>query len=209
MAENLTFIFIPIIFLSLNKLKKEKYKEFYIWFIIGFSGMFYSHLVLSMYFIIFLLFYILCNYKIYLKKENLICLIKSSIIVIIICLPFLINVIENGFSGLYQMSTSEMASVELMKANSMKLSDYFKFKLSSSNIVIYTDIFLILLFGYALLKKNKYKKEMLFFTIPAFFMTLSFFQIGRASCMERVCQLVYIAFLDVYFYNHYIGCDRW
>jgi uncharacterized membrane protein len=68
-AEMLTFIFIPIIFLSLYELFFGQKKRFNLIFIIGYLGMIHSHLVLSVYLTIIILILFLIFIKKVLDKE--------------------------------------------------------------------------------------------------------------------------------------------
>ena len=62
--ESFIFIYLPLIFLSLYYLfEVDNKRKFYIYFILGYSLLIYSHLVLAIYLAIFLIIYMLVYYK--------------------------------------------------------------------------------------------------------------------------------------------------
>ena len=89
LAEMLTFIFIPLIFLSLYELffgDKEKFNKL---FIIGYVGMIHSHLVMSVYLTLIICILFLCFPKKVLKKDIIKKLLFSSIIILLISSSYL------------------------------------------------------------------------------------------------------------------------
>lgn len=101
MAESFVFMFIPMIVLGLYELFEGSKRSFYIWFIIGYLGMISSHLVMSVYFTAFVFIYLLINIKKVFKANIFRSLVLSSVIILLITLPFTSSLIEHNFIGEY------------------------------------------------------------------------------------------------------------
>ena len=100
--ESFIFIFMPLIFLGIYYLFCEKNKKlFYICFVIGYAGMMYSHLVMSVWFTIVFILFLLMFIKDIFKKENLLHLIIAAILILIFTSPFTIPLIEHMLNGEY------------------------------------------------------------------------------------------------------------
>lgn len=101
MAEVGIFIFLPVICLSLYYMAQKKYLSFFILFIIGGVGLIYSHLVLTVFVVIFLLIYILANHRTYLTKENFLRFIAGSLMIVAISAPFWMPMLQHKVAGNY------------------------------------------------------------------------------------------------------------
>lgn len=100
--ENFCFIFIPLIFLGIYYLFNEKNKVmFYLCFIIGYVGMMYSHLVMSVWFTLFFILFLIFFFKKVFRKENFIHLLISAILILIFTSPFTVPLIEHLLNGGY------------------------------------------------------------------------------------------------------------
>lgn len=117
--EVFIFIFIPMILLSLNRLINNKS---YLWlFVVGYTGLILSHLVMTLYTTLFLIIWaIIC-----LKKENIIKLIKGVILVTILVLPFLSLLISQKLNGNYLVFLDGyMSNINYMNAFSLSIKDF-------------------------------------------------------------------------------------
>ncbi len=101
MAENFLFVFLPLIFLGVYYLLEKKYYKFYFYFVIGYVGIINSHLVMSIYITIFLGIILLLNFKKIWNKDFIKHFVIATILVILICLPFIIPLLEHKFLGNY------------------------------------------------------------------------------------------------------------
>ena len=92
-------VFMPMILIGLINLLKDNKKQFYIYFTIGYIGFLNSHLVLCVYFTIFVLVFMLFNIKKYIKKIKE--LLISSAIILVTTLPNIVLLIEHKLTDLY------------------------------------------------------------------------------------------------------------
>lgn len=100
--ETFIFMFVPMVFLSLYYLFDEnKYNKFYLFFIIGYLGLINSHLVLTVFFTICLVPYLLVRYKDLFNKTNFTKLVIATIIVLLISFGFIIGLFEQYIMGDY------------------------------------------------------------------------------------------------------------
>lgn len=104
MGEILVFTFIPLIFLGLIKILKGEGKYKY-YFILGMTGIIYSHVISIIYTTIFGALFLLLNYKKLFKKKVIIDFIISSVIIIILALPVLIPMLQHQMSNNYIISS--------------------------------------------------------------------------------------------------------
>ncbi len=106
--ETFVFIFIPLIFLGIWYLLKENNKKmFYLFFTLGYIGLMYSHLVMAVWFTIFLIVFLFFFIKDVFKRENLIAFIIASIIILIFTSTFTIPMIEHKLFGSYVAFTED------------------------------------------------------------------------------------------------------
>ncbi len=100
-AESFVFIFIPLIFLGIYYLLNKEDKKFYFYFVIGYVGLINTHLIMTIYFTIFLAIVLLLNLKTIWNKKTIKSFIIATLIVIFICLPFIIPLLTHKFNGSY------------------------------------------------------------------------------------------------------------
>lgn len=165
-AENFMFLAAPLIFLGLYHLKDKEYKKFYITFILGYVIGMYSHLVSMVFCTIFVGLFILFNYKSFLKKEKIKALIKSSLIVTGLTLPFLITVIEYKLTNTYTVFLSDTfasrmgvisRALEVKQfINQEPMYDKIKPFFNYTTIILFTITTIMLL-----VKKIKYRKQLI------------------------------------------------
>ena len=101
MAEVGIFIFLPVLCLSLYYMTQKDYLKFFILFVLGGVGLIYSHLVLTVFIVLFLLIYIVANHKTYLTKKNFLCLIAGSLLIVAVSAPFWAPMLQHKISGNY------------------------------------------------------------------------------------------------------------
>lgn len=100
--EAFMFIFMPLVFLGLYYLFIEKNtKLFYINFIIGYIGLMYSHLVMSVYFTLFLIVFLLFFIKDVFNKKNFLRLCLAAAFILIFTSSFTVLMIEHNLFGDY------------------------------------------------------------------------------------------------------------
>ena len=110
--ESFVFIFIPLIFLGIYYLfcENDRFK-FYFSFIIGYVGMMYSHLVVSVWFTLIFILFLLLFIKDIFKKQNLIPLIISAILILIFTSPFTVPLVEHMLNGEYVIFNLKQSSL--------------------------------------------------------------------------------------------------
>lgn len=98
--ESFMFIFMPLVFLGLYHLfNNHDVKKFYVCFVTGYIGLMYSHLVMSVYFTLFLLVFLLSYIKDIFKKKNFWHLCLSALMILIFTSTFTVPMIEHKLSG--------------------------------------------------------------------------------------------------------------
>ncbi len=185
--ESLIFIFMPMILNGIISLIKNKPKSFYINFVIGYLVILNSHLVLSVYFTILLIIFMLINIKKILTKQNIKALILASIIILVLILPSIILMLEHKSLNIYGVFDPNImgSKFEYVKSNGLSLLDYVKpIKNSYNGIVFFINIIIIILciFGLANLIKNKNNNEkkgviigVIIFSILSIFLSSKYF----------------------------------
>ena len=110
--ESFVFIFIPLIFLGIYYLfcENDRFK-FYLSFIIGYVGMMYSHLVVSVWFTLIFILFLLLFIKDIFKKQNLIPLIISAILILIFTSLFTVPLVEHMLNGEYVIFNLKQSSL--------------------------------------------------------------------------------------------------
>ena len=125
-AESCIFVFIPLIFLSIYYLLNNQDKKFYFNFIVGYIGLINSHLVMTIYVTLFLAIILLGQWKKVFQKAIITKLIIATIIVLLICLPFIITLITHKFKGSYEVfNQGIMANPFGVYGNSLYIYQYF------------------------------------------------------------------------------------
>ncbi|MBR3135245.1 hypothetical protein IKG54_01615 [Candidatus Saccharibacteria bacterium] len=120
--ESFFFTFIPLAILSLHELLSDNYRTFFICFVVGFVGLINTHLVMTVFFILFLVAASLISFKQLFTWQRLRCLILATIIVSVIVLPFIIPMIENKQNYQYAVfADSYMYTMEKINASRVSL----------------------------------------------------------------------------------------
>ena len=161
-SECFMFVFVPIVFLGLEYLFENSYKKFYIFFVIGYVGAIFSHLVLSIYLTLFVLIYLFLNYKKLFKKNIIKSLIFSGIFIILMILPFIGPLFEHTVFEHYTVYIDGlMYTSKLIKMSAVSLMDYFSFErpLAWTGELVFTISFpALILLLVSLSKCFKFKK---------------------------------------------------
>lgn len=159
--EAFMFIFMPLVFLGLYYLFYEhNHLKFYLFFVGGYVGLMYSHLVMSVYFTIFLFFFFLFYVKEILKRKNIIHFIFASILILIFTSTFTVLMLEhNLFANDYVAFAERKMTMENIWH--MPFLGYFKQYnyATGNNGLIYANLnFLVILFSiitlYQLIRKK-------------------------------------------------------
>lgn len=181
--EVFTFLFIPLVLLGLLYLLEDKDKKFYLAFIIGCLGMINSHLVLTLYYAILLIPFIIIYRKKFFKKERLKKFITAALIITVLALPTLIPLLEHKHATEYMIYVDGyMSGLNYMEAFCMSISEYFQILSDYSwDNPTYINYIVIGLLGLALYffckkeKKSEHETFLWIFTGIAFFITTRLF----------------------------------
>lgn len=179
--EVFSFIFIPIIILSLNRLLDDK--SFLWYFVIGYTGLIYSHIVLALYTSIFLIPWIIINYKSINNRNIISKLIRGIIIVSLLSLPFIITMLNQKIGGNYLVfKDNYLSSIDYVISFNNSLKDYLiPIKDYSWEVPLYINILVIISFIVSVIYISKHKLfnnkiiYLLILLIISFIMTLDIF----------------------------------
>ena len=160
-AEIFVFVFLPLVFLGIVYLFQGKYRNFYISFVLGYIGLFFSHLVLTLYVTIFLGIVLLFNFKRVFQKKVFFRLIWATILVILSVLCFLVPLLEHRFLGNYAVfSDNFMASIPILTRHSLNFFELFLWQQrSDTHLLFYVNIVAFLLMVYSIYKRNVFKES--------------------------------------------------
>lgn len=128
-AEVLIFTFIPMVVLGLWYLFRQEPSErwkFYPWFILGYTGLFYSHLPLTMYFTILLAIVLVINWRQVFTKRFMGPFWLATAAVILLVLPFLLPMLEQITAAEYAVYANDTMSAGGINFSGF-LYDYFSF----------------------------------------------------------------------------------
>ena len=166
--ESFLYIFMPLVFIGLIYLLKGNIKKFYIYFIIGYLGMVNSHLVLSVYFTMFVLIYIVFNIKRYFTRKNIKHLILAAIVLLILMSPNIALLIEHKISEKYVVFDPIImrSNVENIQLYALSIKDFFIPKISEmDNTYVFINfiVWILAVLGiYNIIKeKNRDRKNIL------------------------------------------------
>ena len=150
--ESFMFIFMPLVFLGLYHLfNNHDVKKFYIFFVVGYVGLMYSHLVMSVYFTVFLIVFLLFYIKDIFKKKNFWHLCLAALIILIFTSTFTVPMIEHKFAPIQYVSFMDR-SWTIDDVWSMPFSGYFMSYsyatgFGASDGLIYSDLnFIVIIF---------------------------------------------------------------
>lgn len=163
--ESAVFVFIPLVFLGLYYLFNEQNKFFfYLCFIMGYVGMIYCHLVLTMWFTILLLFFLIFYFKKIFIKDIFISFVISIFIVVGLTGTFIFPLVEHMIVDKWFIPAYK--NVWILPFRGYLIPDYYK-TISEGLLFINFSHFVIILFFVGLFniifmrKKYKYDKNFL------------------------------------------------
>ena len=126
LAEMFLFMFVPIIFLGLEYLLERNYRNFYIFFIVGYVGSINCHLVLSVYLTLFVVLFLLFNLKKILNKQSVCSLCISALVILTLCAPFIVPLLEHTLNGDYTIYIDGLSyTIDKVMDTTINFSDYF------------------------------------------------------------------------------------
>lgn len=181
--EVFTFLFIPLVLLGLLYFIENNKKMFYLCFISGCVGLLYSHLVITLYFALLLIPFVIIYRKDFFQKEKLIMFLNAVLVIIFLSLPGIITMVEHKSSGNYMIyQKNYMSNLDYMTTYSLNLLDYVKilddYSWEIPMYINYIVIGLLLASFYFFIKNKKKRKEEIFFwifTLLAFLISLNIF----------------------------------
>ncbi len=161
-AESFVFVFIPIIFLSIYYLFNKQYKKFYVNFIIGYVGLINSHLVMTIYTTLILFIVLISQTNKFWNKEVIKKCFISTIIVLLICLPFIIPLLTHKLNGSYVVfDNNSMANSFGVYGNGLNIFHYFiGWPINIGyHFLNYIALYLVLYLLKKLIKEKKLRKK--------------------------------------------------
>lgn len=162
--ESIIFITTPLIFLGLYYLFNESnIKYFYICFVSGYTIAIYSHLLVTMWFTIILLFFLIFYIKKIFKKEIFKSLIISTLIVIALTGTFIVPLLEHMIIGKWFIPVYKLAWTLPIKG--YIIPDYYKTSSGGLLFIYFSQITILLtiigIFNLFFKKKYEYDKKFL------------------------------------------------
>lgn len=202
MGEILLFTFLPLVILGLIKILNKEYKYKY-YFIFGICGIVYSHVISTVYIAIFAFIFLLLNIKLVINKKTLLALVKSGIIILLICLPVLVPLAEHQVMNIYNansMTSSNVADNVVhfgqliggsIEGKEVENTGYFSNDKEMNYMIGLTSIIILILLPFAInkIKQNGEMKELvkyiILLIITILMMTLTFIW-GKFSILDVI-----------------------
>lgn len=172
--ELMLFLFTPLVFLSFYYLFNENNKfKFYLLFVIGFSGMIYSHFLVTFFFVLLLIPFLIVFIKEIFVKKYFIHLIIASLIVICFCITYIYPLFLHMGANMWWIPAYK--DVWILSPKGYLVYDLYK--TSTDNILFiklnFLAIFLSLMGIKNVVKvKDKYFIGILLFTICSLFLSV-------------------------------------
>ncbi len=181
--EVFTFLFMPLVILGVLYLIEDNKKMFYLSFITGCVGLLYSHLVITLFFALLMIPFVIIYHKKFLEKDTLKTFFTAISIIILIALPGILPMIEHRLKAEYMIYIKDyMTNIDYMKSFNLHILDYIKIgKDYSWDIPFYINyivigLLLVRLFFYIKEKKKEKNETFLWiFTFLALFISLNIF----------------------------------
>ncbi len=161
-AETLMFMFMPMIVLGLYELFNGDERLFYFWFIIGYTGMINSHLVLSVYFTALIMIYLIVNIKKVFTKEKFKALLISSLLILLINAFFLVPIVEHKMINTYEVfEGTNMASSYSLELSTLELKEFIIQKHSEQYLTVsyYLNLLALVMALVTIIDNKKLLKE--------------------------------------------------
>lgn len=158
--ELFVFLFLPLVFLGIIYLTEKDYRKFYINFVIGYVGLINCHLVISVYITIFIIITLLFNLKTFLKKEIILRFMLASVVILLLCSPFLVPMLEHKTLGNYAVFEENiMTTNEKIQKFRLDFFDLFNLKAREDNIYFTLNMIAVMLFGLFCYKNKKIQNK--------------------------------------------------
>lgn len=174
-AEIPVFLFIPIVMIAITYLINGEYSKFLIYFVVGYSGMICSHLVLTIYLTILLTIVLMINIKKVFNRRAIISFFFAVIMVLGITLSFIAPMIQHKLLGNYVVfSDGVMADVNKLEFAQLDIYSIYNRYASYNNVFYYiswVSIFLIIIVivNYKEIKKKfDYNQRMIMLSVVIF-----------------------------------------
>lgn len=160
-AEMFTFLFIPMIFYGLHLLlDKQNKRAFYIFFVLGTSGLILSHLITTTFVFLAGLIYVIYEYKKVFQKENIKSLLLACLMILGLTAYYWIPFLEHLLYGEYRIFTDTGLDLKELFFNSV-IS--IKQLLVPNNVPgqhnFFIPIVLLIAFGYIIVKQILTKEK--------------------------------------------------
>ena len=194
MNESFMFIFMPLVFLGLYHLfNNHDVKKFYIFFVVGYVGLMYSHLVMSVYFTIFLIVFLLFYIKDIFKKKNFWHLCLAALMILIFTSTFTVPMIEHKFAPIQYVSFMDRSwtidNVWAMPFSGYFISYSYATGFEDNDGLIYSDLnfIVIVFFVLALIRIFTKKTDK---SLGKFLLALSVF--GILGIILNACKSIWL-----------------
>jgi len=129
--------------LSITYILNKDYIKFIIFFTLGYVGMIYSHLVLTLFFTILLIIFLIIHIKELFNIKTILSFIISVITVLSITSPFLIPMFEHKVSGDYVVfRDGEMTNIQKIENNRLSMDEIFN-KNTDKVVIVYNNIIVL------------------------------------------------------------------
>ncbi|MBP2098658.1 YfhO family protein [Enterococcus rivorum] len=149
-GELLSFMFIPLAFIGLWSIFFEEKQKYYI-LSIGMACLIFTHVLSAFIFSIFIFFYLIMNLTTLMKnKKRLFALLKAVGLTVLLCLGFLLPIVEQTFDQSFNFQVNQVAK---MSDFTHTIPEYIKIALVNSG-VNNLGILIFLLFMLLLVRFN-------------------------------------------------------
>ena len=207
--ESFVFMFMPIIFLGLYYLlEEEKIYKFLIFFVLGYVGLMLSHLVLAVWFSIYVFIFLLFNIKKVLNKKIILSLLGSGIIILLLTSTFTIPMIEHMRLGEYYVFSRIYKATDIWRISCKDYLFIHFVKTSNSylfvNIAIITLISCLLSFIKLLRGDTKVRRYLIIFLILSGFGVLCTFNFHTWKIIPSMLRNIQFAWRSATFVLFFI-----
>lgn len=182
MNEVFVFVFIPLVLSGFQSLIEKRYRRFLILFSIGYIGLVNTHLVLTMYFTIFLAVSALFFVKDLLNWRAVRYTVASIAIVVLSSAFFLVPILQHKNATEYAVSNGVMYTSTEVANRAMSLSDHISGRFlgdpEEAAVVLFSSVFAIALSAFAVFNYKRFiksQKTKLVFVFGVVFCVLSVF----------------------------------
>ena len=191
-AEFASFIFIPIVFLGLYNLLKEKKGD---WFLsLGSVGLLFTHNIACLYTLIFACIYILINFK-QLKDKSILKRLGINILfILMISSCFLIPLLETKMSAYYRVyEDGVMSTLDGVTEQRISIRRIFVTR-NDDGFVFELGPYMIIMLAFSIMTirilKREYRKDYLFFLVCGFLTLVMTTKVFPWGIMPKFLRLI-------------------